>query len=90
MTTATHRVLEIRGNADDVNLAQILIDQTIANQPKVEKVEINIPNSATGRVIGMGGENLRVMQTSSKCRIHVDRDGADAGDKNEASAPIRM
>jgi len=77
LTTATHRVLAIRGQHDEVRLAQILIEQIIVNQPRIETVEIKIPFSATGMIIGRGGENIGAMQSISNCKIEVDRGAAD-------------
>ena len=38
VTTATERVLAIRGQHDEVRLAQILVEQIIVNQPRIETV----------------------------------------------------
>lgn len=77
LTTATHRVLNIRGHSDEVRLAQILIEQIIVNQPRIETVEVKIPFSATGMIIGRGGENINAMTSISNCKIEVDRGAAD-------------
>ena len=96
-------MLAIRGQHDEVRLAQILIEQIIVNQPRIEtvfdisrpciisvlyqklvsfsctQVEIKIPFSATGMIIGRGGENIGAMQSISNCKIEVDRGAADKG-----------
>ena len=59
-----------------------LISARIINWRRVLKytqVEIKIPFSATGMIIGRGGENISAMQSVSNCKIEVDRGAADKG-----------
>lgn len=75
--TETHRVIAIRGQRTDAHLAEILIHQLIANQPRLETVVIEVPNDSVGRIIGRGGETIRSLQTQSRCKIDVERGGGD-------------
>eukprot|EP00095_Tigriopus_kingsejongensis_P000961 maker-scaffold83_size396513-snap-gene-1.19 protein:Tk00961 transcript:maker-scaffold83_size396513-snap-gene-1.19-mRNA-1 annotation:"tudor and kh domain-containing protein" len=71
--TETHRVIAIKGQRTDAQLAEILIQQLIANQPRLETVVMEIPNICVGRIIGRGGDTIRDLQAMSKCKIDVER-----------------
>lgn len=73
LETETHRVAGIRGLPADVSYAEILIHQTIANQPRLERVTMYVPVSSVGRIIGRQGDNIRVIQTVSGCKVDVER-----------------
>lgn len=66
-------MLVISGHPEDAQLAEILIHQTIANQPRLETLELRVPVQVVGRIIGRQGENIRRMQMQSRCKIDVDR-----------------
>ncbi len=74
MATDTERVLVIRGASEDVQLAEILVQQTLANQPRLETLELKVPPHCGGWIIGRDGENIRSMQEKSRCKINVERD----------------
>lgn len=67
------RYISISGLAEDVKLAEILIYQTLTNQPMHESLELKIPNLFIGAIIGRNGDSIRSMQDRSKCRIDVER-----------------
>ena len=73
LATDSVRVCIINGQPDEAQLAEILIHQTIANQPRVETLVLMVPCNAMGCIIGRNGENIRHMQTYSKCKIEVER-----------------
>ena len=74
------RTLLVQGSPDDAQLAEILIHQTILNQPRMETLELQIPSEATGLVIGRNGDRIRDIQMQSRCRIDVDRGAAPSDD----------
>ena len=77
LETDTLRVCTINGQPDEAQLAEILIHQTIANQPRVETLVLMIPCRAMGCIIGRNGENIRGMQSYSKCKIEVEKTHGD-------------
>ena len=62
-----------RGLPDDAQKAEILIQQTISQQPRVDSLILYVPGRAVGRIIGRGGETVRELQKVSRCKIDVDR-----------------
>ena len=81
LQTDNVRVCTIHGQPDEAQLAEILIHQTIANQPRVENLTLMIPSKAMGAIIGRNGENIRGMQSYSKCKIDVERSHNDGPKK---------
>ena len=73
LATEKFRILSISGLPDDVKLAEILVNQTIANQPTLERMEMQIPSVYIGRIIGRNGETIRSLQDRSRCRIDIER-----------------
>lgn len=73
LETGTHRVASIRGLSEDCQMAEILIHQTIANQPRIERLTMFVPVSCVGRIIGRQGDNIREIQRISGCRVDVER-----------------
>ena len=63
----------IRGTADDVQYAEILIHQTISMQPKLEKYVIKVPKAVESTLIGKNGERKRRLEVKSRCKLEVDR-----------------
>jgi len=80
METDTHRVACIRGLPDDAQMAEILIHQTIANQPRLETLELLVPIRAVGRIIGRNGDTIRSLQMNAGCKIEVERGGEEDPD----------
>ena len=78
LETETHRVCCIRGLAEDVQLAEILIQQTIAQQPRLESLTMSVPSGCVGRIIGRQGDNIRDIQRISEARVDVDRQSDNA------------
>ena len=70
----------IVGGQDDAQLAEVLIHQFVANQPRLETLELRVPSSYCGRIIGRGGETVRRMQTESGCKIDIER-GSDNSER---------
>jgi len=75
LETDTHRVACIRGLPDDAQMAEILIHQTIASQPRLETLELFVPNRSIGRIIGRNGDTIRALQRNARCKIDVERGG---------------
>jgi len=73
LETETHRIAGIRGLPGDVSYAEILINQTIANQPRIERLTMFVPVSSVGRIIGKQGDNIRLIQSVSGCKVDVER-----------------
>ena len=79
LSTDDYRIAAISGNPDDVKLAEILIYQIIANQPKLETMEMLVRAVFIGRIIGKNGETIRSIQDRSRCKIKVERGQMDNG-----------
>jgi len=75
--TETHRFLAINGSSEEVQLAEILIHQTIANQPRLETLVLTVPGFSVGTIIGHGGESIREIQYTSRCKVDVERTSGD-------------
>jgi len=73
LETAEFRVACIRGLPDDAQKAEILIQQTISQQPRVDSMVLYVPGRTVGRIIGRGGESVREIQKVSRCKVDVDR-----------------
>ena len=56
-------------------MAEILIHQTIASQPRLETLELFVPNRSIGRIIGRNGDTIRALQRNARCKIDVERGG---------------
>ena len=72
LSTEEERVISICGAFEDIQLAEILIRQCIANQPRLETLQLHVPDAAVGRIIGSGGESIGKMQNIAKCKIDVE------------------
>jgi len=79
LETEQFRVACIRGLPDDAQLAEILIHQTISQQPRVETLTIYVPGRAVGRIIGRGGESVKEIQRVSRCKVDIDRGALGEG-----------
>ncbi len=66
-------MLEIRGTANDVQMAQVELYRRLNQQPRTETRRVEVNASAVGGLIGRGGENVRRMQNMSRCRIDIQR-----------------
>ena len=55
--TNENRYLAITGQPEDVKLAEIMIYQTMANQPFQETFEMNVPSIYVGAIIGRSEEH---------------------------------
>lgn len=73
LETEDYRVAAIRGVPDSAQLAEVLIHQTIAQQPRVHQVELTVPSRAVGSIIGRGGDTIRSISRASRCKIDVER-----------------
>jgi hypothetical protein len=62
-----------RGLPDDAQMAQILINKTISQQPSQETLIIFVPDRAVGMIIGRGGDSVREIQRVSRCMVDIDR-----------------
>lgn len=89
METETHRVACIRGLPDDAQMAEILIHQTIANQPRLETLELHVPLRAIGRIIGRNGDTIRSLQMNAGCKIEVERGGEERDPDGKKKVTIK-
>ena len=71
--TESHRVLCIKGSPEDAQLAEILVQQTIANQAQLETLVLTVPGYSIGYIIGTGGDTVREIQHLTKCKVDVER-----------------
>ena len=74
LETETHRVATIRGLEADVQMAEILIQQSISQQPRLETLSMTVASGCVGRIIGRQGDNIKNIQRISGARVDVDRD----------------
>jgi len=73
------RVACIRGLPDDAQMAEILIHQTISQQPRLETLTMYVPGRAVGRIIGRGGDSVREIQRVSRCKVDIERGALGEG-----------
>ena len=65
----------VRGQAEDVQMAEVSLHQTITAQPRLETLTtLTVPSGACGRIIGRQGDTIRDIQRISGCRMDVARD----------------
>ncbi|XP_072019812.1 tudor and KH domain-containing protein-like [Amphiura filiformis] len=67
------RVVIIRGSPENAMMAEQLLNKCISEQPVIDTVEIYLPQRAIGRIIGRGGENIRLISRSSKAKVFIER-----------------
>lgn len=48
-----------RGLSEDVQMAEILIHQTISQQPRLETLTMTVPSGCCGRIIGRQGDTIK-------------------------------
>lgn len=73
-------IFYIKGAKDDAELAEILINQTICSQPRLESCVISIPQEVGQSLLGRQGEQLKNLELKSRCRIQVEqREGGGTG-----------
>ena len=84
-----NRVCCIRGLAEDVQMAEILIQQTIAQQPRLESLVMTVPSGACGRIIGRQGDTIRDIQRVSGAKVDVER-GDSLGGINSMERKITI
>ena len=53
--------------------------KVIANQPKLETVEIHVRAIFIGRIIGKNGETIHSIQDRSRCKIKIESRQTDDG-----------
>jgi len=64
---------EILGSPDNAVLAEILIQQTINSQPRLEKSQMTIPKEAVSTILGRREEKKRSIELASRCKITVEK-----------------
>jgi len=74
LETEDYRVVSIRGMPDSAQMAEILIHQTIAQQPRVETVVMMVPTRTVGKIIGRGGDTVRSISRATRCKVDVERE----------------
>jgi len=79
LETDEFRVACIRGLPDDAQMAEILIHQTISQQPRLETLTMYVPGRAVGRIIGRGGDSVREIQRVSRCKVDIERGALGEG-----------
>ena len=70
-TKKSFRVLQLRGDREKVQNAEIRMLQFISEIPKVIETEILVPQGACGHIIGKGGDNIRELSSISGTCIFV-------------------
>jgi hypothetical protein len=55
--------------------------------PRMETLEMLIPQYSVGRIIGRSGETIREIQSRSRCRVEVER-GGPSSDISESKISI--
>lgn len=68
----SYRICKIRGQPESVRLAQVMIENIIANQPIIEVYETYVPHRACGRIIGRGGEVIQHIQATSGAKVMIE------------------
>lgn len=72
-----YRVVTIQGTPESAQLAESMIHEIIMNQPLIISHEMWVPARACGRIIGRGGETIRLITRTSCAKIMVDSAGDD-------------
>lgn len=67
------RICIIKGNRENVHLAEEMIKSIMKNQPIIETYVMYIPQNTCGRLIGRGGEVIQRIQTTSSAKIVIDK-----------------
>ena len=89
LETDSHRVCCVRGLAEDVQMAEILIQQTISQQPRLESLVMTVPSGCCGRIIGRQGDTIRDIQRISGAKVDVER-GDSLGGVNSMERRITI
>ncbi|XP_076164200.1 tudor and KH domain containing protein papi [Ptiloglossa arizonensis] len=66
------RVCIIRGTYEAIQLAKKMITSVIENQPIIETYEMYIPQKASRRIIGRGGEIIKKIRTTSNAKLIIE------------------
>lgn len=77
------RICVIRGSQLACSVAETLIREFIANQPLLESVDVLVPQSCVGKIIGRFGERIKEIAAVSGAKVNV----SDIG-RNEATNRI--
>ncbi|XP_023341490.1 tudor and KH domain-containing protein homolog, partial [Eurytemora carolleeae] len=77
LETDQYKVLSISGYPDGIKLADILIQQTILSQPRMESQIVHIPQSAAISVLGRHDEHIKSIEEKSRCRLYVEKNCED-------------
>lgn len=68
----------IKGSSEGCNIAENLIYEFIHNQPVVECVDIWVPQTCVGKIIGRCGEQVTEICSMTGAKINVSVDRSDA------------
>jgi len=71
----------IRGTPDDAQFAEMLIQQTISMQPKLEKCIVRIPKIAESTLLGKNGEKKKRLEVKSRCKMEINSNGGSDADE---------
>ncbi|XP_014252829.1 tudor and KH domain-containing protein homolog [Cimex lectularius] len=67
------KICKIRGEKDNVDIAERLILETIATQSSIKSYEMWVPAKSCGRIIGRCGDNIRAIGRASNASITLDK-----------------
>lgn len=72
---APERICKIQGKPESIRLAEVMILDIIRNQPVIEIYEMMVAQKYIGRIMGKGGDSIRLIQATSNAKITVDPTG---------------
>lgn len=67
----------IKGSTEGCNIAENLIYEFIHNQPVLECVDIWVPHTSVGKIIGRCGEHILEISSMSGAKINVSEDRSE-------------
>lgn len=67
----------IKGSTEGCNIAENLIYEFIRNQPVLECVDIWVPQTSVGKIIGRCGEQIMEISSMSGAKINVSNDRSE-------------
>lgn len=74
----TERTLEICGQREKVNKAEIHVQKILKSIPEITKKTIHVPKKSVGSVIGKGGCNILRIKQNSHCKIMIQKTPPDS------------
>ncbi|XP_025080601.1 tudor and KH domain-containing protein-like isoform X2 [Pomacea canaliculata] len=72
-TSEEDRLVVIRGTSEEALKAELMIRKIVADVSNIITEEVQVPGYCLGRIIGRGGENIRMISRLSQCKIVADK-----------------